>query len=101
MSKEKQLNKEEMEELWTWMKDEPIFEKITDDLEKMFMDEMKGVLDILRAEVAAIDTSGQVDEYTKFIRTGEQIKQMVLDIIDKYKDRAESYKDRAESEEVE
>lgn len=100
MDKEKQLNKEEM---LMWLKNEPtfgpIFERISDDVDQMFMDEIKNVLDNLRAEISAIDTSGQVDEYTTFIRTGEQVKQMVLDIIDNYKNRAESYKDRTESEE--
>lgn len=40
--------------------------------------------DKIRAEIAAIDINGQVDEHTLFMRTGEQVKQMVLDIIDKY-----------------
>ena len=41
-------------------------------------------LDKIRAEVAAIDVSGPIDERTMFARSGEQIKQMVLEIIDKY-----------------
>ena len=44
-------------------------------------------LDKIRAEIAAIDINGRVDEHTLFIRTGEQVKQMVLDIIDKYKSK--------------
>lgn len=43
-----------------------------------------GVLDKIRAEITAIAINGQVDEHTAFIRTGEQVKQMALDIIDKY-----------------
>ncbi len=43
------------------------------------------VLDKIRAEVTAITINGQVDEHTMFIRTGEQVKQMALSIIDKYK----------------
>ena len=87
MSKEKQIDKEEMEEMWMEMlsKSKPVFEKITDDITEMAMDEIKRALEYIRSEVAAIDTNGQVDEYTKFIRTGEQVKQMVLDIIDNYK----------------
>ena len=42
------------------------------------------VLDKVRAEIDGIEINGQVDEHTMFIRTGEQVKQMALDIIDKY-----------------
>ena len=52
------------------------------------MDMPKGmieVLDKIRAEITAISISGQVDEHTMFVRTAEQVKQMALDIIDKYK----------------
>lgn len=42
------------------------------------------VLDKIRAEVTAIAINGQVDEHTLFIRTGDQVKQLVLEIIDKY-----------------
>ena len=45
----------------------------------------KDVLDKIRAEIEAIAINGQVDIHTAFIRTGEQVKQMALDIIDKYK----------------
>ena len=53
---------------------------------EMAIKELKkdAVLDKIRAEVTAIDINGQVDEHTMFIRTGEQVKQMVLGIIDKY-----------------
>ena len=47
------------------------------------------VLDKIKAKVAAIAVNGQVDEHTMFIRTGEQVKQMVLNIIDKYKAESE------------
>ena len=40
------------------------------------------VLDKIRAEIKAIVISGQIDEHTAFIRTGEQVKQMMLDVID-------------------
>ena len=36
----------------------------------------------IRAEIDGIEINGQVDEHTMFIRTGEQVKQMALDIID-------------------
>ena len=42
-------------------------------------------LDNLRSEITAIVINGQVDEHTMFIRSGEQVKQMALDVIDKYK----------------
>ena len=47
------------------------------------------VLDKIRAEITAITINGQVDEYTMFIRSGERVKQMALDIIDKYKAESE------------
>lgn len=46
-------------------------------------------LDKIRAEVTAIDVNGQVDAHTMFIRTAEQVKQMTLGIIDKYKAESE------------
>ena len=47
------------------------------------------VLDKIRAEIAAIAINGQFDEHTMFARTGEQVKQMTLDIIDKYREVSE------------
>ena len=47
-------------------------------------DKMK-VLEQIRAEIDGIEINGQVDEHTMFIRSGEQVKQMALDIVDKYK----------------
>ena len=49
----------------------------------------ESVLDKLRAEIASIAINGMVDEHTMFIRTGEQVKKMALDIIDKYKGESE------------
>ncbi len=51
--------------------------------------EQEPTLDKIRAEISAIAINGQVDEHTMFIRTGEQVKQMALDIIDKYKEESE------------
>ncbi len=47
--------------------------------------EVNDVLDKIRAEITAIAINGQVDEHTMFIRSGEQVKQLALDIIDKYR----------------
>jgi len=46
----------------------------------------EGVLEKIRAEIDEIEINGQVDEHTMFIRTGEQVKQMALEIIDKYRE---------------
>lgn len=46
--------------------------------------EVGEVLDKIRVEIDGIEINGQTDEHTMFIRTGEQVKQMALDIIDKY-----------------
>ena len=43
------------------------------------------VLDKIRDEMDGIEINGQVDEHTMFIRTGEQVKKMALEIIDKYR----------------
>ena len=43
------------------------------------------VLEQIRDEIDRIEINGQVDEHTMFIRSGEQVKQMALNIIDKYK----------------
>ena len=42
------------------------------------------VIEQIRDEIEAIEINGQVDEHTMFIRTGEQIKNMALEIIDKH-----------------
>lgn len=49
-------------------------------------------LEKIRAEIDVIEINGQVDEHTAFIRTGEHVKQMALDIIDKYAEQ-EPYDD--------
>ena len=46
------------------------------------------ILDKIRTEITAIAINGQVDEHTMFIRSGEQVKKMVLNIIDKYRNEA-------------
>lgn len=72
-------------------------ETIDFGLENKFMEEVAEVCDIaidaiealqmfdnIRAEIAAIDITGRVDEHTMFVRGGKEIKQMALKIIDKY-----------------
>lgn len=54
--------------------------------ERLILATRNGIpLDKIRAEITAIAINGQVDEHTLFIRAGEQVKQMALDIIDKYR----------------
>ena len=43
------------------------------------------VLDKIRAEIDEIEINGQIDKYTLFIRSGNGVKNIVLDIIDKYR----------------
>lgn len=47
------------------------------------------VLDKIRSEITEIVINGQIDEHTAFIMTGEQVKQMMLDVIDRYKAESE------------
>ena len=42
------------------------------------------ILDKIRAEINGIEINGQIDEHTMFIRAGEQVKRMALEIIDKH-----------------
>ena len=51
-----------------------------------WINEQPTVCDIeqIRNEIDRIEINGQVDEHTMFIRPGEQVRQMALDIIDKY-----------------
>lgn len=43
------------------------------------------MLDEIKTEIEHIEISGRIDEHNSFIRTGEHIKTMVIEIIDKYK----------------
>lgn len=47
------------------------------------------LLNKIRAEIVEMDLEGRVDAHTLFIRTPEQVKQMALEIIDKYKAESE------------
>lgn len=74
-----QLFTEEKEGITIWLKNGDIvvyYPKV---------ESKKDVLDKIKAEITAIVINGQIDEHTAFIRTAEQIKQMALDVIDKYK----------------
>lgn len=53
-------------------------------------DEEDDILNKIRAEVAAIAITGRVDDHTMFTRTGDQVKQMILEIIDKYRKESEN-----------
>ncbi len=53
-------------------------------------DEEDDVLNKIRAEVTAIEITGRVDDHTMFIRTGYQVKHMILEIIDKYRKESEN-----------
>ena len=43
------------------------------------------VFDKIRADIDAIETHGQIDEHTLFVRGAEEVKKMALNIIDKYR----------------
>lgn len=44
----------------------------------------KSILDKIRAEIQGIEINGQIDEHTLFIRSGNEVKNIALDIINKY-----------------
>lgn len=48
------------------------------------------VLDKIREEITNIEIHGQIDQHTYFERTGGQVKNIVLDIIDKYRKSEEN-----------
>ena len=43
------------------------------------------VLDKIIPAIAGIEITGHIDEHTSFIRTGDSVKKIALDIIDKYR----------------
>ena len=55
-------------------------------LEKEDADEFipKSVIEDIRAEIQAIEMEGRVDDRTRFIRGGKEVKNLVLKIIDKH-----------------
>lgn len=48
-------------------------------------DRLLDVMDNIRAEIDGIEITGQIDEHTSFIRTGDSVKKIALNIIDKYR----------------
>ena len=50
------------------------------------------VLDKIIAEIERIEICGQIDDHSAFIRSGENVKTMALDIIEKYKAESEDKK---------
>ena len=47
-------------------------------------DRLQQAFEDIRAEIEDIQINGQIDSHTAFVRTGEQVKNMVLEIIDRY-----------------
>ena len=43
------------------------------------------LFDKIKTEINAIEISGQIDEHTMFVRSADGVKEMVLNIIDKYR----------------
>lgn len=78
-----ELKIEELEKRIETLEQEPFINKPCVSSEVCEHDKNK-VLDKIRAEIDRIEINGQVDAHTMFTRTGEQVKQMALDIIDKY-----------------
>lgn len=57
--------------------------KLTDNLKYAISNGIP--LNNLRAEINAIEISGQIDEHTLFARSADGVKDMVLEIIDRYR----------------
>ena len=57
--------------------------KLTDNLKYAISNGIP--LDNLRAKINAIEISGQIDEHTLFARSADGVKNMVLEIIDRYR----------------
>ena len=64
---------------------EDLYKAVTKLIDEDRKKQKSDVLDKIRLEIASIDVNGQVDEHTMFVRTGEQVKQIALNIIDKMK----------------
>lgn len=79
-----ELKIEELEKRIETLEQEPFINKPCVSGEVCGHDKNK-VLDKIRAEIDGIEINGQVDIHTSFVRTGEHVKQMTLDIIDKYR----------------
>lgn len=62
----------------------PVFDHITGWCLISAVCPIKCDIEDIKAEIQAIEINGQVDASTMFIRSGEQIKNMALEIIDKH-----------------
>lgn len=54
-------------------------------IDEQIRDAVNAVLNKIRAEIDGIEITGQIDEHTSFIRTGDSVKKIVLEILDKYR----------------
>ena len=68
-----------------WIEREPQIQTYKTCLESLKQEPLTDVLNEIRTDVEHIEVSGRIDEHSAFIRSGEHIKHMVIDIIDKYK----------------
>ena len=74
---------------YIFVTDEKKYSTMIDEIANLKALNQESILDKISSEVTSIAINGQVDEHTMFIRTGEQVKQMTLKIIDKYKAESE------------
>lgn len=77
------LNDEEYEKLTISPKDLKKEYEVISDISTV--QSKNDILDKIRTEVANIEVCGQVDQRAMFVRDGEQVKNMVIAIIDKYR----------------
>ena len=54
-----------------------------------YEDGKSDILDKIRAEINVIDVCGRINKYDLFVRSADGVKQMALNIIDKYKAESE------------
>ena len=79
------MTSKEREEAIKWIKENPFYHKEHKPFNIMLEAlEQEPILDNIRAEIDGIEISGQIDAYTSYIRSGEQVKHMALEIIDKH-----------------
>lgn len=49
-------------------------------------DRLLDAMDKIRVGINGIEITGQIDEHTSFIRTGDSVKKIALEVIDKYRE---------------
>ena len=80
------MTREEREEAIKWIKENPFYHKEHKPFNIMLEAlEQDNILDKIRTDINGIEINGLVDEHTMFVRGGEEVKQMALEIIDKYR----------------